>query len=169
MNDNYERRLAALSIGLAGSYGEMSDGGRVNYQDSRLRPYFGELVEGGFVIVKTAILEHRPRLAVLSPLCRGSLAPGQRKAFQMSPDNFVAQAIASADASENPAAGIARMMLAAPECGAFDDVAPDVYAAWWALHGAKVGQRRGEAIVWQDGTEDAIPPFAQRYRDAAAS
>jgi len=37
-------------------------------------------------------------------------------------------------------------------------------AGWWWAHGARVGQRRGDVIVWEDGTAEAIRPFARRYR-----
>jgi hypothetical protein len=163
-NKGYELRLAVLSIGLAGCYGDGIDGCHITYYDSRLRPYFGELVEGGFVIDKSAVLEAKPDLSVLSPLCKGSLPAGTRDAFHGAAGSIVAHSIANEP--DNPAAGLARLMLAIPDCGAFDDVAPDVYAAWWAKHGARIGQRRGNKIVWADGTEEIIPPFAQRYEQA---
>src|SRR5262249_30236498 len=53
--------------------------------------------------------------------------------------------------------------LAEPHCGAFDEVAPDVFAAWWRAHGASVGRRFGEVIVWDDGTTEGIRPFARRF------
>jgi hypothetical protein len=121
------------------------------------------LVEGGYVIDKSAVLNAKPDLAVLSPMCKGSLPPGTRDAFQGAEGSIVARSIANEP--DNPAAPIARMMLAVPDCGAFDDVAPDVYAAWWAKHGARIGQRRGNKIVWSDGTEEVIPPFTQRYQE----
>jgi hypothetical protein len=73
----------------------------------------------------------------------------------------VAQAIASE--AENPACGLARLALAAPECGAFYDVAADLFANWWRAHGARVGRRFGVVIVWGDGATEAIRPFARRY------
>jgi hypothetical protein len=162
-NKGYELRLAVLSIGLAGCYGDGIDGSRISYYDTRLRPYYGELVEGGYVIDKSAILDTKPDLAVLSPMCNGKLPPGTRDAFPGAEGSIVARSIANEP--DNPAAPIARMMLAVPDCGAFDDVAPDVYAAWWAKQGARIGQRRGNKIAWSDGTEETIPPFAQRYEE----
>jgi hypothetical protein len=163
-NKGYELRLAVLSIGLAGCYGDGIDGSRISYYDTRLRPYLGELVEGGYVIDKSSVLEAKPDLAVLSPMCNGKLPPGTRDVFPGAEGSIVAQSIANDP--YNPAAPLARIMLAVPDCGAFDDVAPDVYAAWWAKHGARIGQRKGNKIVWSDGTEETIPPFAQRYEEA---
>jgi hypothetical protein len=168
---DYDRSCAVLSIGLAGCHGVnvptmLGDSvchSTTSYYDTRLRAYYGELIEGGYVIVKTAPLESKPGLAALSPFCKASLPPGTRKAFQCEPDNFIANLFANQP--DNGYCGIARLMLAAPECGAFDDVAPDVYAAWWASKGAKVGQRAGNEIVWADGTREAIPAFADRYQD----
>jgi hypothetical protein len=94
-------------------------------------------------------------------MCRGNLAAGERDPFRGAEGSLVAQAIASD--RENPASGLARLALAAPDCGAFDEVAPDVFAAWWRAHGARVGRRRGEVIVWDNGTEEAIRPFARRF------
>ena len=157
----YEQRLVVLQIGLGGVSGHMTDGGTVTFYDRRLAPYYGELVEGGYVLDKRAALEARPGLAVLSPMCKGSLAAGQRDPFCGAEGSIVAQAIASEP--ENPACGLARLALAAPECGAFDDVAPDVFADWWRAHGARVGRRFGGVIVWDDGMTEAIRPFARRY------
>jgi hypothetical protein len=161
---DYDRRLTVLSIGLAGCYGESIDGSHITFYDSRLRPYYGELVEGGWVVVKTDVLNRNPDLAVLSPLCKGNLPAGTRDAFPGAEGSIVARSIANEP--DNPAAPLARMMLAAPDCGSFDDVAPDVYAAWWAKHGARIGQRKGDKIVWNDGTEEFIPTFVQRYEEA---
>src|SRR5262249_24835124 len=92
---------------------------------------------------------------------RGDLPAGTRDAFRGAEGSLVAQAIA-ADPG-NPASGLARLAVAAPRCGAFDEVAPDVYAAWWRAHRARVGPRRGDLIAWEDGTEEAIRPFARRF------
>jgi hypothetical protein len=157
----YEQRLVVLQIGLGGVSGHLMDGGTVTFYDRRLAPYYGELVEGGYVLDKRAALEARPGLAVLSPMCKGNLAAGQRDLFQGAEGSIVAQAIASD--TENPACGLARLALAAPQCGAFDDVAPDLFADWWRAHGARVGRRRGDVIVWEGGAAEAIRPFARRY------
>jgi hypothetical protein len=119
-----------------------------------LRPYLGELAEGGHVIVKTAVLDERPGLAVRAPLCNGALAQGEKVPFAGCERNMAVQEVASR--SDSPAA---------PDCRSFDTVAPDVYVAWWAGHGARVGQRHGDSIVWADGSTEAIPPFASRFED----
>ena len=73
---------------------------------------------------------------------------------------LVAQAIAGEP--ENPACGLTRLALAAPECRAFDDVTPVLFADWWRAHSARVGRRRGDLIVWDDGAEEAIRPSLTR-------
>jgi hypothetical protein len=159
----YEQRLAVLSVGLAGCHGDTVDGASISFYDRRLAPYLGELVEGAWVIDKSAVLESRPGLAVLAPLCRGDLPLGTRQPFAGAEGSLVAHAIASDP--DNPAAPLAQLALLAPACGAFDDVSPDVYAAWWQGHGARVGQRRGDVIAWADGEQEPIPPFAQRWAE----
>ncbi len=163
----YNQRLTVLSIGLVGCSGHTADGASITYYDRRIAAYFGELVEGGFVIVKTAVLDERPGLAVASPMVRGNLPSGARNPFRAPTDSIIARSM-MAD-QNNPARGLAALMMAAPACGAFDDVAPDVYAAWWAEHGARVGVREGDTIVWTDGEREPIRPFASRYVEGAPS
>jgi hypothetical protein len=157
----YEHRLAVLQCALGGVSGHTTDGGTVTFYDRRLAPYLGELIEGGYVLDKRAPLAARPALAVLSPLCKGNLAAGERDPFRDAEGSIVAQAIAGAP--DNPACGLARLALAAPQSGAFDDVAPDIFAEWWRAQGARVGRRRGAVIVWDDGATEVIRPFARRY------
>src|SRR5262249_18386500 len=104
------------------------------------------------------VLDANPALAVLAPLCRGNLQPGTRDVFTTRPDPMLAHALSRPE-SFGP---LAALMAAAPDCGAFDDVAPDVYAAWWASKGARVGQRRGDGIEWQAGASEPIRPGARR-------
>lgn len=160
----YTQRLATLEIGLAGCHGQYAEGNcSVSIPDARLSPYFGELVEGGYVIDNAPALENDYRLAVRAPMCRGNLPAGARDAFPGAADSIVAHALAQSG-PENGYSGLAQLMLIAPKCGAFDDVSPDVFAAWWASHGARVGQRRGDTIVWADGTVEPIRPFADRWK-----
>lgn len=160
MND-YKQELATLEIGLAGCHGETIDGASITYYDRRLRPYFGCLVNGGFVIDKSKPLDENYTLCVQSPLCKGAMPPGGISKFQGARGSIVATALASQPS--NGYCGLARLMLTSPECGAFDDVAPDVFANWWRVRGARVGQRNGEWILWEDGKEERIPAFEQRY------
>lgn len=158
----YDQRLAVLEIGLGGCSGSYAaENARVTMYDKRISAYYGDVVEGGFVIVKTAILDARPSLAFSSPMCQGNLPLGTRDEFQGAAGSIVAHAIASD--GENPARGLAAMMIANPKCGAFDFVAPDVYAAWWREAGAKVGVRRGDRIEWDNGDSEAIRPVESRW------
>jgi hypothetical protein len=157
----YAQRLVVLQLALGGVSGHTTDGSTITYYDRRLAPYYGELIDGGYILDKRASLRARPGLAVLSPMCKGDLAAGRRDRFGGAEGSIVAQAIAGEP--ENPACGLARLALAAPQCGAFDDVAPDLFADWWRAHGARVGRRFGAVIVWDDGATEAIRPFARRY------
>jgi hypothetical protein len=96
----------------------------------------------------------------MAPLCRGDLPMGQRNVFHERIDPVMAGALSQPESF----GAVALLMAAAPECGAFDDVAPDVYAAWWADRGGRVGVRRGDSIVWGDGTVETIRPAAQRWQ-----
>jgi hypothetical protein len=73
----------------------------------------------------------------------------------------VAQAIMASP--EHPLRGLVGLMCQCADCEAFDEVAPDVFAAWWAQRGARVGQRRGNEIVWANGDLTPIPAFARRW------
>src|SRR5262249_55869862 len=141
MSESYRQRLVTLEIGLAGCHGQTTDGASVTLYDRRLPCYYGELVEGGWVIDKAAVLDPLPGLTVMAARCRGKLVSGRREAFRGAQDSFVAHALAAQP--ENGFGGLARLMLAAPDCGAFDDVSPDVFAAWWRQQGARIGQRQG--------------------------
>ena len=44
-----------------------------------------------------------------------------------------------------------------------DSVSPAAYGAYWLKHGAKVGRRVGDKVVWTDGSETVIPPFEKRW------
>jgi hypothetical protein len=158
--DGYDVRLATLEIGLAGCHGQCAnERASVSIYDRRLSAYFGELVEGGFVIDKAAVLDAKPGLAVMAPLCRGDLPAGRRNVFRERVDPAMAAALSQPESF----GGVALLMAAAPDCGAFDDVSPDVFAAWWAAHGARIGVRRGDRIEWADGTSEAIRPAAERW------
>lgn len=162
----YAQRLVVITRGLGGIHSETADGASITHYDRRLRPYYGELIEGGYVIDYREVLDERPMLAVRAPMVSGKLPLGavDRLDANAARGSLVLRAIAGEP--ENPASGLATLMIAAPDCGAFDSVAPDVYAAWWRPHGARIGQRRGDRIEWEDGTTEDIRPFDRRYLGA---
>ncbi len=159
--DGYDVRLATLEIGLGGCHGQYAERrASVTMYDRRLSAYYGELVQGGYVIDKAQVLDANPGLAVLAPLCRGGLPAGTRNVFRDRVDPVMGAALSDPESF----GGVAALMIAAPECGAFDDVSPDVFAAWWGSRGARVGVRHGDRIEWADGTAEAIRPAAQRWQ-----
>ncbi len=112
-----------------GCHGQYAVGrASVTMYDRRLSAYFGDLIEGGYVIEKGQALDANPGLAVMAPLCRGDLPMGQRNVFHERIDPVMAGALSQPESF----GAVALLMATAPECGAFDEVAPDVYAAWWA-------------------------------------
>jgi hypothetical protein len=163
----YERRMAVIQIALGGVSGETTDGAHVTFYDRRLRPYLGELVEGGYVLDKRAVLMARPWLAIGSPMVKGTLPPGTVDRFidRHPTDAFGESIVLDSIRSDptNPAAGLAALMQDDPACGGFDDVAPDVYADWWRRRGARVGRRLGRVVVWDDGETEQIRPFERRF------
>lgn len=164
MSETYEEKFAILQVALGGVSGQTVDGASCTIYDCRLSPYLGEVVEGGYVLDKRAVLEENPALAFLSPMCRGDLPAGTIRRFRESvphpEDSIVAQSIITSP--EHPLRGLVGLMCQCADCESFDDVAPDVFAAWWADKGARVGRRRGNEIVWANGDVTAIPAFACR-------
>ena len=80
-------------------------------------------------------------------------------------ESIVAQAILTEPT--HPLHALVGLMTQLPDCEAFDEVAPDVFATWWAQKGARVGRRRGNEIVWANGDVTAIPAFAGRWEGDA--
>ncbi len=159
----YEQRLAVLDKGLAGCHGSTIDSASITYYDTRIRGYYGELVEGGFVLDKSKILCANPMLAISSPMCKGGMKPGTIDAMGDCSDNFVANAIANQ--SNNPMSTLAQLAIVSKgKFNGLDFVAPDLYAAWWLEKGARVGTRIGGAIHWSDGIIEQIPNFGDRYK-----
>ena len=76
-------------------------------------------------------------------------------------ESIVAQAILTE--RTHPLHALVGLMTRFSDCEGFDEVAPDVFAAWWADKGARVGRRRGNEIVWANGDVTAIPAFAHRW------
>ena len=131
MSETYEERFALLQVALGGVSGQTVDGASCTVYDRRLMPYLGEVVEGGYVLDKRSVLEERPSLALLSPLCRGDLPVGTVRRFRDSvphpEESIVAQSIMTSP--EHPLRGLVGLMTQCPDCESFDDVAPDVFAA----------------------------------------
>ncbi len=148
-------KLITLEIGLASAHGECApeDGSRASISGmyGPLSGYYGELIDGGWVIDKSKPLDARPGLAVMSPMVDGRLADGAVDIFQ-GVDSFLGAALSSPEAF----GGLAQMAVIAPECGAFDYVSPTAFAAWWRDKGARIGQRRGNRVIWEDGAIEEI-------------
>ncbi len=159
----YEQRLAVLWVGLSGCHGDAINGASITYYDTRLRAYYGEVIEGGFIIDKREVLARKPGLSVSSPMCKGSMKPGTIDQLGDCSDSFIANAIANDP--NNPMNGLAKLAIVAKgKFGGMDFVAPDLYAAWWLEKGAKVGTRIVDLILWSNGFSEIIPNFGDRYK-----
>lgn len=172
MRNQYEPRLKTLERGLAGCHGcgVGADGNAftVTMYDSRLSCYYGDLVEGGFVIDNQAVLDADPSLAYLAPMVSATLHDGEidRLDARVEPDNFLLGMFAEQPDGYGTVARLAVAQLGASpteEPGPMDYVSPGRFAAWWANRRARVGQRQGDTIVWTDGTVDQIRSIAERY------
>lgn len=149
-------RWGTVSLGL-GNIGFTEPGSSMHgtAYDSRLDCYYGCLVEGGIVLDKRAPLEANPGLAYTSPMHDAGLK--ETSPFRDT-DNWLLDMFAAEPGGYGP---VARLAKACP--GSFDMVPTDVYVAWWADKGARVGLRRGNTIQWSDGEVESIRPESQRW------
>lgn len=159
MPDPYVPRYLCLEATLDGLQAQTgTPATHTSIPDGRLTPYLGELREGGIVIDRRAALWHDVRLAFRSPLLDASLRAGT---------------VARPRPSELYPGGTAAVWdRGAPEVlepspegyDGLDRVALDLYTRFWQGAGARVGRRRGDAILWDDGTTTAIPLPEHRQR-----
>lgn len=159
-------QLAMLCIGLGGCYADSLRGSHITYYDTRIERYYHELAEGGFVVIKTELLDRSPSLAFAAPMCHGPwLGQERHQVPGFDADNFLLGVFAQH--SEGGFGPLARMASTTETAenrakrgpsnpGPFDDVSPALFAKWWLDRGAKVGVRRGDCIVWSDGTSENI-------------
>jgi len=166
MSIQYEEREPWLGFGLGlGSIGFCYPNSATmgTAYDRRLSCYYGCLVEGGFVLDKREPLLQDHSLAFKSPMHCASLdASGEVDYFADSPasKSWLVDAIAN-DPNTGEFGALARYAKANP--GGFDRVPTIVYLAWWRERGARVGFRKGDTIVWDDGTVEEIRPVEERW------
>lgn len=49
------------------------------------------------------------------------------------------------------------------DCKSFDLISLDLYAEYWRTRGAKIGIRKGDTIVWENGDVDPIIEASLRW------
>jgi hypothetical protein len=108
--------------------------------DSRLYPYYGELLENGYVIDKARISTTREFIhAVVSgPMVKLALS-----------DNTISDYYVISEAFK------------APDRSVF--VSLNLYVNFWRELGARIAKRIGNQIVWEDGEVEEIPSFENRF------
>lgn len=150
----YEQKYLTLGIGAAGVYATAPNPygdtpASVSISDTRLRAYFGEVVEGGRVMDKRTVDPYKLVHWVISgPMEKASLPPQtvERFAWKFGGDNLTH--------CEDAITG---------HCGSLDYISTDLYDKLWRELGAGIGFRRGDFIEWEDGSHTAIPPFEKRW------
>lgn len=161
--------LITVELGLAGVHGAtvprrcaggdgVTTGTRSTYE-SRVEPFFKDLVDGGVVLVKVRALERSPALAVECPILDASLPPHGvvRCSAREGAASLVGQAVMEDPGNEYGRVLKSALVLeAAGEFHGFDKVGLAVFAAWWHAHGALVGVRQGDVILWADGSSSPV-------------
>lgn len=129
--------------------------------DSRISCYFGCLVDGGMVVDKTATLERSPGRAVSAPLLETSLVSADRFA-DIAGDAWILGPLSDPE-SFGAVATLAKVALVDRTSVAFDKVPMSEYVQWWREHGARIGKREGDIMVWEDGEREPIRPVSARW------
>lgn len=142
--DKYKKEYTTLGIACAGVYATVGDNVRVSIPDTRLSSYYGDLVEGGYLIDKRPCIHREDfvHMVVSGPLLKESLPYGHkegwdRKAIPVDPEG--------------------------EKFGSLDYVSLDVYLDLWRKAGAKIGVRKGNKISWEDGSQTLIPNEKDRW------
>jgi hypothetical protein len=147
-------------------YAEVQSGTRIDYAPGchpahNLSAWFGFMVEGCPVVDRKVVadelgIEAWKDYALQSPVPDCSLtevAPASTDEVVislLSPDRMVQT--------------LAQLKLSDPAYSQSADRVPiDVWAQWWQDHGARIGHRHGDKVLWMDGQEESIPPFDGRW------
>lgn len=136
--------------------------GRCTIPDSRLEPYFGDLVEGGIVIDKRpcAKLPEFALMVMSSPMLK--LGITEPDLCPVPNEMFVG-------ALEGSFKTLAAIKLAKPTFTGLDHVGLADYLAVWRSNGARIGVKQGGNIYWEhknpdgDGGSSPIPVAARRF------
>jgi hypothetical protein len=131
--ENYKQEYKYLGRGDAGCYAD-GDGFHSSIPDRRLKPYYGCLIEGGVILDKLPVFEKDAEAAIRE------VVSGPMLDIAMSADSSDKFGIR----------GLSFVGLAE-------------YLGTWRKLGARVGQRVGETIEWEDGVVEPIPVYENRW------
>lgn len=146
----YKQEYIYLGIALAGVYAKgrtkVTENSVTTFNssipDNRLYPYYGNLVEGGVIVDKRTCQEcDVVVMAVNGPILKDELPAGHKQSLFDPPTPC-----------SDPT-----------ECKGFDYISMDLYLKLWRGLGAKIGERRGNLIQWENGHTEDIPPFEKRF------
>lgn len=163
INYNCAKDCAETGFYQAHQFGKCQGG---HASDTRLSCYYGCLVDGGIVMDISAQLDSNPALSVRSPMCDTHAVDVSRFAdFAAGRDTWMLDVLAAPECF----GGLATLAKTATQCrefSGFDYVPLSTWLAWWRDRGARLGQRCGNQIRWDDGQIEAIRPEAERWQSA---
>ena len=154
-----KRRYIVMGFGLGGNGADGIEGKNKFHSSWYIGPeelprylvpehYDPEQMEGCWLIDKRAVLEERPGLAFLAPMCDPGLQDEEVNRLMdrdYMKDDFILSLL-----SEFAKAGWASI-IASGAVGGLDYVSPALYVAWWQDKGAKIGRVIKGAAVWLEG------------------
>jgi len=150
-----ERNLVILEQAWCSPHGILEGPGRgsVSGLSGSICHHYHRVADGGYVLYKP---DCSAADVLDSPMPNAELEPGNARRFDRS---MVTGLTMVGMQLWDQAAGysLTRAMLDGTYTG-LDDVAPDVYAAWWHAHGAHVGRRAGNVIEYPDATGLILEP-----------
>lgn len=138
----YKPEYTTLGAAMAGPYATIGHNVSVTGLWGDLESNYGDVVEGGTIIDKRNV-DHAVLVTgvVSGPMLNEDLPPRTRDRL------FEGQSPATED----------------DKFGGLDSISMDLYLAIWRKVGARIGQRQGNVVAWEDGTVETIRPVDQRY------
>lgn len=112
--------------------------------DNRVSPFLGNLIEGGVVIDRRPCLKKEDFIhtSLNAPL----LAINFPNKSKQNTESEITTCNNVDDLNKN------------------DYVSLDLYIEYWTKHGARIGKRVDETVVWGDGISEKIPKIENRFR-----
>lgn len=156
----YKPQLYLLIGSHNGCFGEGTDGTNQFHStiyDTRVWSYFGELVDSGYVIDRSALYLQDGYVSWIlkEPLVDLSLPFGATSPLPTPGDVLLSGLHATA---APVLAGIASGAV----CG--DKVALNVLVDYWRERGARIGKREGNTVRFEDGVTYDIPAWENRFK-----
>ena len=111
------------------------------------------------------ILDERPGLAIASPMLDTHVRDTKRfRDSAADGDMWFLDALSDAPSFGGLAVLAKAAATTCQELQSFDYAPLSLYIAWWQQYGARLGERRGNRIVWADGLIEDIRPECDRWK-----